>query len=377
MVPISEINPLLKIVRSSLYDLPSPSNLTRIWNFGSLLGLCLSTQILTGLFLSIHYCGNAEIAFIRVRHICRDVNYGWLIRVFHANGARFFFRCLFIHIGRGLYFGRYYFKHVWIFGVYLLFSAIATAFFGYVLPWGQISFWGATVITNLLSAIPGVGRDLVIWVWGGFAVGRRTLSRFYTLHFVLPFLILGLRGVHLLFLHQTGRRNPLGLNRNFDKISFHPYFSAKDLLGAIVFFGVLRTICFFFPWSLGDPENFIPANPIVTPVHIQPEWYFLISYAILRSITNKFGGVLALGLSILILIICPFVPKRKFKRICFYPLNQFLFWTHVNVWMVLTWLGARPIEIPYIFIGQIFSIIYFMYYFLSPILQKGWDQILD
>ena len=315
-----------------------------MWNFGSLLGLCLIIQILTGLFLAIHYSGDVSIAFYRVNHISRDVNFGWLLRIIHANGARFFFICLFIHIGRGLYYGSYFFVHTWIIGVVILLLVIATAFLGYVLPWGQISFWGATVITNLFSAIPYIGNELVMWMWGGFAVDNATLTRFFSLHFLLPFVIAGIRGVHLLFLHQTGRNNPLGINRNFDKISFHPYFSSKDLFGFFIIIILLIIICFFFPWTLGDPENFIPANPLVTPVHIQPEWYFLIAYAILRSIPNKLGGVVALAMSIIILIICPFMYKSKFRGYIFYPLNKFLFWMHINIWILLTWLGARQLH---------------------------------
>jgi ubiquinol-cytochrome c reductase cytochrome b subunit len=358
-------------------ELPTPSNIRSLWNFGSLLGLCLMVQVLTGLFLAIHYSGDTSIAFYRVNHIVRDVNFGWLLRILHANGARFFFICIYIHVGRGLYYGSYFFAHTWTVGVIILLIVIATAFLGYVLPWGQISFWGATVITNLFSAIPYIGGDLVQWMWGGFAVDNATLTRFFSLHFLLPFVIIGLSIVHLLFLHQTGRNNPLGVNRNFDKISFHPYFSSKDLFGFFVIILFLLIICFYSPWLLGDPENFIPANPLVTPVHIQPEWYFLIAYAILRSIPNKLGGVVALALSIIILIICPFIYKRKFRGFAFYPLNKFLFWTHINIWILLTWLGARPVEDPYIVLGQILSIIYFAYYFVSFFIQFLWDNFLE
>lgn len=377
MVSITKKHPLVKIVRGAVYDLPSPTNIRAIWNFGSLLGLCLIIQILTGLFLAIHYCGDVSLAFSRVRHICRDVNYGWLLRMYHANGARFFFICLFLHIGRGLYYGSYFFTPTWIVGVIILFAVMATAFLGYVLPWGQISFWGATVITNLFSAIPYLGGDLVQWIWGGFAVDNATLTRFFSLHFLLPFVVAGLRIVHLLFLHQTGRNNPIGVNRNFDKLTFHPYFTSKDVFGFFVMFFGLRVICFACPWLLGDPENFIPANPLVTPVHIQPEWYFLIAYAILRAIPNKLGGVIALALSIAILIICPFIYVRKFRGYAFYPLNKWLFWVHINVWVLLTWLGARPVEDPYILLGQVFSCVYFAYYFLRFLIQYVWDSLLE
>ena len=234
MISITKLHPLVKIARGAIYDLPTPTSIRSIWNFGSLLGICLISQVLTGLFLAIHYCGDSSLAFSRVRHISRDVNYGWILRILHANGARFFFICLFLHIGRGLYFGSYFYSATWLIGVVILLLVIATAFLGYVLPWGQISFWGATVIINLFSAVPYLGERLVQWIWGGFAVDNSTLVRFFSLHFILPFVIIGIRGVHLLFLHQTGRSNPLGLNRNFDKIVFHPYFSWKDLFGGFI-----------------------------------------------------------------------------------------------------------------------------------------------
>ena len=373
MISILKIHPLIKIINNALVDLPSPSNINSIWNFGSLLGLCLIVQILTGLFLSIHYCADVTLAFESVSHIGRDVNYGWLLRILHANGARIFFICLYFHVARGLYFGSYFFIHTWSIGVVILLRVMATAFLGYVLPWGQMSFWGATVITNLFSALPYIGEDLVQWIWGGFAVGNATLTRFYSLHFLLPFVLCGLRAVHLLFLHETGSSNPLGLRRNFDKIPFHPYFTSKDLFGFILCLWTLIIISLFTPWLLGDPENFIPANPLVTPVHIQPEWYFLIAYAILRSIPNKLGGVLALALSILILIICPFIYKRLFRGFGFYPLNKYLFWVHVNIVLLLTWIGARPVEPPYIIVGQILTCVYFIYYFLRYFLIYIWD----
>nr|YP_010388411.1 cytochrome b [Calanus simillimus]UPP55813.1 cytochrome b [Calanus simillimus] len=377
MKSILKTHPLLKIASGALYELPTPTNISAMWNFGSLLGLCLIIQIMTGLFLAMHYCGDVSLAFYSVNHISRDVNFGWLLRMFHANGASFFFICLFLHVGRGLYYGSYVFAQTWVVGSIILLMVMATAFLGYVLPWGQMSFWGATVITNLFSAIPYIGGDLVQWMWGGFAVDNATLTRFFSLHFILPFAVAGLSMVHLLFLHQTGSGNPLGVNSNFDKVSFHPYFSSKDVFGFSVLLLGLSFICFMFPWLLGDPENFIPANPLVTPVHIQPEWYFLMAYAILRSIPNKLGGVVALALSILILLICPFVYTSKFRGFSFYPLNKLLFWVHINVWVLLTWLGARPVEDPYVFLGQVLSLVYFMYYFVSFGLQMLWDSLLS
>lgn len=366
LISVIKNHDLLKIVNNSLVDLPRPSSISTIWNFGSLLGLCLTTQIVTGLFLAIHYSCDISIAFDRVAHIGRDVNFGWALRIIHANGARFFFICLYLHIGRGIYYGSYIFELVWMVGVTILLIVMATAFLGYVLPWGQISFWGATVITNLFSAIPYLGRDIVYWLWGGFAVDNATLTRFFALHFLLPFIIAGLSIVHLLFLHVTGSRNPLGLNRNIDKSPFHPYFSYKDILGINIIFFIYMYICLQAPWLLGDPENFIPANPLVTPVHIQPEWYFLFAYAILRSIPNKLGGVVALALAVIVLYIMPFYGNSKFKSLSFYPLGKIIFWSLIIIVILLTWIGARPVEEPYVITGQILTILYFGYYLLAP-----------
>ncbi len=375
-IPLRKINPLLKIINNSLIILPTPSNISSIWNFGSLLGLCLGIQIITGLFLAIHYCPNVELAFNRVAHICRDVNYGWLLRTLHANGASFFFICLYIHIGRGIYYRSYNIIETWIIGVTIFFLTIATAFLGYVLPWGQISFWGATVITNLISAIPYLGNILVQWIWGGFAVDNATLTRFFTFHFILPFIIFAFIIIHLLFLHQTGSRNPLGTKRNIDKIPFHPYFTFKDILGFLILLLLLTTLTLKDPYLLGDPDNFTPANPLVTPVHIQPEWYFLFAYAILRSIPNKLGGVIALIISIAILYILPFINKKKYLRTQFYPINKILFWRLLSIVILLTWIGARPVEDPYILTGQILTIVYFLYYLINPLIRKWWDSII-
>lgn len=373
--PIRIKHPLFKIANNALIDLPTPSNIRTWWNFGSLLGLCLVIQTATGLFLAIHYCPNIEIAFSRTAHICRDVNYGWLLRTLHANGASIFFICIYLHIGRGIYYGSYKFLHTWSVGVIILFLTIATAFIGYVLPWGQMSFWGATVITNLLSAIPYLGIDLVQWVWGGFAVDNATLNRFFTFHFLLPFIVIAAVIVHLLFLHQTGSNNPTGLNRNIDKIPFHPYFTIKDVVGFLILIILLTILSLKEPYILGDPDNFIPANPLVTPVHIQPEWYFLFAYAILRSIPNKLGGVIALVISIAILFIIP-IYNSNFRGIQFYPINQILFWLITNIVILLTWIGARPVEDPYIITGQILTILYFLYYITYPIITRFWDKLI-
>nr|QZP41207.1 cytochrome b [Geoscapheus dilatatus] len=373
--PIRTVHPLFKIFNNALIDLPTPSNINSWWNFGSLLGLCLGIQIITGIFLAMHYCPNIELAFYTVNHTCRDVNYGWLLRTLHANGASMFFVCIYMHVSRGMYYGSYKFIQTWSVGVLILFLTMATAFMGYVLPWGQMSFWGATVITNLLSAIPYIGIDLVQWVWGGFAVDNATLNRFFTFHFMLPFIITAMVMIHLLFLHQSGSNNPTGLNSNIDKIPFHPYFSIKDTFGFMMLIMLLVILSLKDPYILGDPDNFTPANPLVTPVHIQPEWYFLFAYAILRSIPNKLGGVIALTMSIAILFIMPLF-KSNFQGIQFYPINQIMFWIMVSTVILLTWIGARPVENPYIITGQILTIIYFTFYMISPLMTKLWDTII-
>nr|QHI42845.1 cytochrome b [Entelurus aequoreus] len=359
MASLRKTHPVLKIANDALVDLPAPSNISVWWNFGSLLGLCLISQIVTGLFLAMHYTSDIATAFSSVTHICRDVNFGWLIRSMHANGASFFFICIYLHIARGLYYGSYLYKETWNVGVLLLLLVMATAFVGYVLPWGQMSFWGATVITNLLSAVPYVGSDLVQWIWGGFSVDNATLNRFFTFHFLLPFVVLAATLVHLLFLHETGSNNPAGLNSDVDKISFHPYFSYKDLLGFAALLIALTTLSLFLPTLLGDPDNFTPANPLVTPSHIKPEWYFLFAYAILRSIPNKLGGVLALLSSILVLALVPLLHTSKQRGLTFRPLTQILFWSLTADMVILTWIGGMPAEPPYIMIGQVASVAYF------------------
>nr|YP_010692676.1 cytochrome b [Homoeocerus bipunctatus]WBV80564.1 cytochrome b [Homoeocerus bipunctatus] len=373
--PMRKTHPLFKIINGSLIDLPSPSNISLWWNFGSLLGMCLLMQIITGIFLAMHYTANVELAFNSVIHICRDVNNGWLLRNTHANGASLFFICLYMHVGRGMYYGSYKLMMTWNIGVVLLFLVMATAFLGYVLPWGQMSLWGATVITNLLSAIPYLGDMIVKWLWGGFSVNNATLTRFFTLHFLLPFIIAAMVIIHLLFLHQTGSNNPLGVNSNYDKIPFHPYFSIKDLMGMTITLTGFILLLLLEPRMLGDPENYIPANPMVTPVHIQPEWYFLFAYAILRSIPNKLGGVTAMMLSIAIIMVLPLTNKMKFQSMAFYPMNKILFWSFVTTIVLLTWIGARPAEEPFIYVGQMLTMTYFSYFLINPITFKIWDKI--
>nr|YP_010381681.1 cytochrome b [Augilodes binghami]UDL72056.1 cytochrome b [Augilodes binghami] len=362
-------------INNFLIDLPSPSNISTWWNFGSMLGLCLFLQILSGIFLSMHYTPNISYAFKSIIHIMRDVNYGWLMRNMHANGASMFFIFVYLHIGRGLYYGSFKLKKTWISGTFILLIMMATAFMGYVLPWGQMSFWGATVITNLISAIPYLGETIVKWIWGGFSVENPTLNRFFTFHFILPFIIMLMVIIHLMFLHETGSSNPLGSKNNIDKIMFHPYFTVKDTLGFIMIMSIFSILINLFPFLLTDPENFTMANPLITPIHIQPEWYFLFAYAILRSIPNKLGGVIALIMSILILLFLPFSMKNKFQSNSFYPMNKGCLWTLINSFILLTWIGARPVEEPYILTGQILTITYFFLFMTLPMLSNKWDKI--
>lgn len=367
---IFKSHPILSIVNGMLIDLPAPSNLNYLWGFGSLLGLCLVIQLASGIFLAMHYTGNVDLAFISVEHIMRDVNYGWLLRYIHANGASMFFICVFMHIGRGIYHGSYTSPRemVWGVGVVLLIVMMATAFIGYVLPWGQMSFWGATVITNLISAIPYVGKDIVEWVWGGFSVSNATLNRFFSLHYLLPFVIAGLVIVHLIALHEHGSNNPLGVDGNIDKIPFHPYYSIKDVFGYILFAIFFSSFVYFSPNLLGHSDNYIPANPLVTPAHIQPEWYFLFAYAILRSIPDKLLGVIALFASLLVLLALPHVHLGKIRSMQFRPIGKIFFWFFVSDFFLLTYIGACPVEAPWVLIGQIASVFYFAYFLIiNPI----------
>nr|BDQ43985.1 cytochrome b [Pheretima okutamaensis] len=373
--PLRTTHPAIKIINSSLIDLPAPNNISIWWNYGSLLGLCLVIQIATGLFLSMHYSPNIEMAFSSVAHISRDVNYGWLLRSIHANGASMFFLFIYLHAGRGLYYGSFNMHETWNLGVILFILTMATAFTGYVLPWGQMSFWGATVITNLFSAIPYIGKSLVEWIWGGFAVDNATLNRFFSFHFILPFIIIGATILHIMFLHQTGSNNPIGINADSERIPFHSYYSIKDALGYMIAITSLSCLVLFEPNLFTDPENFLMSNPLVTPIHIKPEWYFLWMYAILRSIPNKLGGVLALFAAILVMFIMPLTTMSNKRSLSFYPINQFLFWILATSWAVLTWIGGRPVEDPYITIGQTFTSMYFLYFILNPLSMNMWDNL--
>lgn len=376
-IPLRKSHPLAKIANNAVVDLPAPINISTWWNFGSLLGLCLIVQILTGLFLAMHYTPHIDIAFSSVAHITRDVSYGWLLRNLHANGGSWFFICLYLHMGRGIYYGSYLYLEVWNIGVVILIATMGTAFVGYVLPWGQIRFWGATVITNLLSAIPYIGPILVEWIWGGFAVDNATLNRFFAFHFLLPFVVAALSAIHLIFLHQTGSNNPLGVSADSDKVPFHIYHTMKDTVGFIVLLSLLSALTIFAPNLLGDPENFIPANPLVTPLHIQPEWYFLWLYAILRSIPNKLGGVVAIFGALVILFFLPFIQPHIRRGIAFMPLNQILFWLMIATVLLLTWIGGRPVEDPYIFLGQCFTASYFLYFIMNSALTIKWNELIN
>nr|AAL66838.1 cytochrome b [Malpolon monspessulanus] len=352
--------------------LPVGSNISTWWNFGSMLLTCLALQITTGFFLAIHYTADVNLAFSSVVHITRDVPYGWIMQNTHAIGASLFFICIYTHIARGLYYGSYMNKEVWLSGTTLLIILMATAFFGYVLPWGQMSFWAATVITNLLTAIPYLGTTMTTWLWGGFSINNPTLTRFFALHFVLPFIIITMSSIHIMLLHNEGSSNPLGTNSDIDKIPFHPYHSYKDTLMLTTMITTLFLIMSFSPDLLNDPENFSKANPMVTPQHIKPEWYFLFAYGILRSIPNKLGGTLALLMSIMILMTMPFTHTSYTRSMTFRPMAQLTFWTLIATFIIMTWAATKPVEPPFTTIGQATSILYFSFFITNPLL--GWTE---
>lgn len=364
---IFKSHPLLKLANSYVIDSPQPSNISYLWNFGSLLAFCLGIQIVTGITLAMHYSPSVLEAFNSVEHIMRDVNNGWLVRYLHSNTASAFFFLVYLHIGRGLYYGSYKAPRtlVWTIGTVIFLLMMATAFLGYVLPYGQMSLWGATVITNLMSAIPWVGQDIVEFLWGGFSVNNATLNRFYSLHFVLPFILAALALMHLIALHDSaGSGNPLGVSGNYDRLPFSPYFIFKDLITIFIFMLVLSLFVFFMPNLLGDSENYVMANPMQTPPAIVPEWYLLPFYAILRSIPNKLLGVIAMFSAILILLAMPYTDLSKFRGIQFRPLSKAAFFIFIGNFLILMLLGAKHVESPFIEFGQISTVIYFSYFLI-------------
>nr|YP_010567638.1 apocytochrome b [Ceratocystiopsis pallidobrunnea]UZC53623.1 apocytochrome b [Ceratocystiopsis pallidobrunnea] len=360
-------NSMLKLANSYLIDASQPSNISYLWNFGSLLALCLVIQIVTGVTLAMHYSPSIAEAFNSVEHIMRDVNNGWLVRYLHSNTASAFFFLVYLHIGRGMYYGSYRSPRtlVWTIGVIILILMMGTAFLGYVLPYGQMSLWGATVITNFISAIPWIGQDIVEFVWGGFSVSNATLNRFFALHFVLPFVLAALVLMHLIALHDTaGSGNPLGVAGTYDRIPFAPYYLFKDLITIFIFFFVLSFFVFFMPNVLGDAENYVMANPMQTPAAIVPEWYLLPFYAILRSIPNKLLGVITMLGAILVLLALPYVDLGRSRGLQFRPLSKFIFYLFVVDFLTLGFLGAKHVESPYVVMGQIYSIYYFSYFLI-------------
>ena len=379
MRDILKKNIILNTAHHSGVTYPVPVNLTYWWNFGVLALVCLIVQILSGIFLAMHYVPNADLAFASVDHIMRDINYGWLIRYLHANGASMFFLVVYVHIFRGLYYGSYTQPRqiLWCTGVIILLIMILTAFMGYVLPWGQMSFWAATVITNLVSAVPYVGEVILNWLWGGYSVDNATLNRFFSFHYLFPFILTGLVGIHIVYLHENGSNNSLGIIFKSDKIPFTPYFTIKDIYGIMVFFIVFSYFVFFDPVYLGHPDNFIPANPLVTPAHIVPEWYFLPFYAILRSVPNKLFGVILLLASILILLAFPFYVNGKINSGFFRPLYQKFFWLFFFNCLLLGWIGGKPIEPPYYLLGQLFTIFYFAYFIVILPLIAKWESTIE
>nr|YP_011017711.1 apocytochrome b [Griffithsia okiensis]WQF69534.1 apocytochrome b [Griffithsia okiensis] len=365
--------PLISIINNHLISYPTPINIHYAWNFGFLASICLIIQILTGIFLAMHYTPHVNLAFFSVEHIMRNVNFGWLLRYIHSNGASMFFIVVYIHVFRGLYFGSYSKPKnwVWFFGIIILLLMIITAFIGYVLPWGQMSLWGATVITNLVSAIPLIGNSIVTWLWGGFSVDNATLNRFFSLHYLLPFIIASISLIHIAILHQEGSGNPLGIEITSDKINMFPYFIIKDFFGLSLFLIFFGLFVYFLPNILGHPDNYIEANAMVTPTHIVPEWYFLPFYAILRSIPHKLGGVIAMLLSILILAFLPWMHGIEVRSSRFRPIYKFLYWTLISCCLLLGWIGGMPVEDPYVLIGQILSFYYFFYFcIIIPLLGK-------
>ena len=361
--------PLFFILNQHLIDYPTPSNLSYWWGFGSLAGICLVIQIVTGVFLAMHHTPHVDLAFNSVEHVMRDVSGGWLLRYMHANGASMFLIVVHLHIFRGLYHASYSSPREFVrcLGVVIFLLMIVTAFTGYVLPWGQMSFWGATVITSLASAIPVVGDTIVTWLWGGFSVDNATLNRFFSLHHLLPFILVGASLLHLAALHQYGSNNPLGVHSEMDKIAFYPYFYVKDLVGWVAFAIFSSIWIFYAPNVLGHPDNYIPANPMPTPPHIVPEWYFLPIHAILRSIPDKAGGVAAIAPVFICLLALPFFKNMYVRSSSFRPIHQGIFWLLLADCLLLGWIGCQPVEAPFVTIGQISPLVFFLFFAITPI----------
>ena len=367
--------PIFSVLREALVDHPTPRNLNYWWNFGSLAGITLIIMIVSGLMLSMHYIAHTDLAFDSVEHIMRDVNYGWLIRYIHSVGASMFFFVVYIHISRGLYYGSYKSPRevLWWLGIIIFLLMIASAFLGYTLPWGQMSFWGATVITNLFSAIPLIGDNIVTWLWGGYSVDNPTLNRFYSLHFLIPFLIVGIVFFHIVALHKFGSNNPTGIDLHLkkEKIPFHPYYTIKDFFGFGIFFIIFSIFIFFIPNVLGHPDNYIPADPLVTPTHIVPEWYFLPFYAILRAIPFKLFGVLAMLGAIFILFVLPWLDTSKVRSCRFRPIYKQFYWIFIFNFFILGWVGSKVPEGHYLIISRICTAYYFIHFLIIlPILGK-------
>lgn len=372
---------LVDIIYHSAVEYPAPSNISYNWNYGVLAFVCLFVQVLTGIFLAMHYVSCVEFAFNSVEHIMRDVNNGWFLRYAHANGASMFFIVVYLHMFRGMYYQSYFYprRTLWCTGVLIFLIMVATAFIGYVLPWGQMSLWGATVITNLVSTIPYIGKDVVVWLWGGFAVDNATLNRFFSLHYLMPFVLVGLVLIHFIVLHETGSSNPLGVGYRIDNIPFGPYFIVKDTYSVLLFMIFFSTFIFFMPDTLGHPDNYIPANPLVTPTHIVPEWYFLWFYAILRSIPDKAMGVLAVAAAIGLLFALPFFVRGNVTGVEYRPLSKVLFWFFVLDFLVLIWVGGKPVEEPYFTVGYWATVFFFLYFKASALSvyleDKFWSRL--
>nr|CCI69393.1 cytochrome b [Longipodacrangonyx sp. 1 MDMBR-2012] len=375
MNQLKDKSSLIKILNSTFMELPAPKNISFSWNMGSLLFLCLFLQIITGILLASSYSPSMESSFYSVILSMENINKNWLIRYIHANGASLFFICLYYHIARNIYYHSYMYKHTWSVGVTIFILTMATAFLGYVLPINQMSYWGASVITNLLSEVPYIGPNLIELVWGSPSVNTPTIMRFFSFHFMLPFIIMALTIIHIALLHETGSKNPLGILSSNNKYMFNPIFIFKDLLGFISAILMFMVISLLLPLSLGDDENFFNFNPYVTPIHIQPEWYFLFAYAILRSIPNKMGGIIALAMSIIILYFMPYFHSSRLPN-SYYPLNKIIFFLFISDVALLTWIGMSPVEPPYIIIGQTLSNFYFSYYLINPMMSKSWEKMI-